>query len=175
MSRTPVLTHSIGSTPKGPSNAILGPSGAIPGEGSESTPPLETPIIFLAGEFGCTPRWYPGFTWQSSEPGQEVQFYIYPWALGLSSDYPPFHAPPYLGQWQPITDPEVLALFGDIPMTEQPLPSVPSRCPEAWRLLLAWGECKPKTAAHEDAGAAYKQHIHSCYKCLTWLDWLRSH
>lgn len=71
-------------------------------------PPLETPIYFLAGEFSCTERWYPGFCWQSSAPNQELKFYVYPWHYGFSTTNPPFNAPPYLGQWKPITDQKVL-------------------------------------------------------------------
>jgi hypothetical protein len=65
-------------------------------------PPVETPILFLAGEFGCTPHWYPGFAWQSSAPEQQMQFYIYPEFMGYPPSNPPFHAPPYLGKWKKI-------------------------------------------------------------------------
>lgn len=71
-------------------------------------PPTETPILFFAGEFGQPPTWYPGFCWQSSLPGQPLKFYIYPWHFGFDPLNPPFGAPPYLGQWQPITDAGVL-------------------------------------------------------------------
>ena len=71
-------------------------------------PPLNVPILFLAGEFGWPGTWYSGFAWQSSLPGQPVKFYVYPWSLGLPADYPPFNAPPYLGEWHPITEPAVL-------------------------------------------------------------------
>jgi hypothetical protein len=65
-------------------------------------PPLDTPIWFLAAEWGCQPKWYPGFVWQSSAPGQEPQFYIYPEFFGYPKENPPFHSPPYLGEWKPI-------------------------------------------------------------------------
>jgi hypothetical protein len=64
-------------------------------------PPVDTPIWFLAGEFGCTPKWYAGFVWQSSAPGQEMQFFVDPRYFGYPENNPPFHAPPYLGQWKP--------------------------------------------------------------------------
>jgi len=50
--------------------------------------------------------------------------------------------------------------------------AVPARCSAAWRLYLAWGKCRPKTEAHDTAGAAYIKHIHSCPTCLAWLAWL---
>lgn len=62
-------------------------------------PPVNKEIIFLAGEFGCRPEWYRGFCWQSSEPWQELKFYIFPETLGMPSGYPPFNSPPYLGKW----------------------------------------------------------------------------
>lgn len=67
---------------------------------TDTLPPVETPILFLAGECGCTPHWYPGFCWQSSLPGQRMQFYVYPQFFGYPANNPPFHAPPYLGQWR---------------------------------------------------------------------------
>lgn len=76
-------------------------------------PPIETPILFLAGEFGCTPTWYPGFCWQSSLPDQLMKFYVYPWHFGFDPLNPPFGAPPYLGEWKPITNPKVLKYIKD--------------------------------------------------------------
>lgn len=64
------------------------------------TPPVETPILFLAGEWGCTPHWYHGFCWQSKGQNQEMQFYVYPEYFGFDPKNPPFHAPPYLGEWK---------------------------------------------------------------------------
>lgn len=75
---------------------------------SDDLPPIEAPILFLAGEFGQEPRWYPGFCWQSSLPGQMMKFYVYPWHFGFPAYYPPFGAPPYLGEWRLITDVKVL-------------------------------------------------------------------
>lgn len=68
------------------------------------TPPLDTPIMFLAGEWGCTPRWYHGFAWQSTAPNQELKFYVYPQFLGYDRNNPPFNAPPYLGKWRPALE-----------------------------------------------------------------------
>lgn len=77
-------------------------------ETTDNLPPAEMPVMFLAGEFGCTPRWYAGYMWQSSLPGQQPKFYIYPWWLGFDPSYPNFGAPPYLGEWRPITDQRML-------------------------------------------------------------------
>jgi hypothetical protein len=66
-------------------------------------PPTDTPILFLAGEWGCSPSWYPGICFQSSLPGQEVQFMIFPWFFGYPKNNPMFHAPPFLGQWIDMT------------------------------------------------------------------------
>lgn len=77
-------------------------------------PPQNTPIYFLAGEWGCTPHLYPGFCWQSTLPGQPLKFYIYPWALGFDRDNPPFNAPPYLGEWQPIRDQGMLDFINNV-------------------------------------------------------------
>jgi hypothetical protein len=68
--------------------------------------------MFLAGEFGCSYSWYPGFCWKSSLPGQEVQFFVYAWHFGNPKHYPPFHAPPYRGQWREITDQKMLDFIG---------------------------------------------------------------
>ena len=67
-----------------------------------TTPPIETPILFLAGEWGCTPRWYPGYCWESNVPGQTMKFYVYAWFLGYPATNPPFGSPPYLGKWKEL-------------------------------------------------------------------------
>jgi hypothetical protein len=74
-------------------------------------PPLDTPIIFLAAEFGCDPAWYPGWCFQSSLPGQEVSYYVFPFHYGYPATNPPFHAPPYLNQYAIIKDSNILKVI----------------------------------------------------------------
>jgi hypothetical protein len=81
-------------------------------------PPLNTPIMFLAGESGQVPHWYAGFAWQSSLPNQPLKFYVYSWFLGFPANYPPFNAAPYRGKWYVIKDPAMLAIING--KTEQP-------------------------------------------------------
>jgi hypothetical protein len=76
---------------------------------SSEPPPLETPIWFLASEFGCEPEWFAGFMWRSKAPGQEPKFFIYPEFIGLPSGYPPFNAPPYAGKWKRIKNKIILS------------------------------------------------------------------
>ena len=57
-------------------------------------PPLNTRIFFLAGEWGCSPCWYYGYVWQSSDTNQRPQFYVI-----RGEAYPPFHAPEYQGKY----------------------------------------------------------------------------
>jgi len=78
---------------------------------TEGIPPVDTPIVFLAGEFGCNPEWYIGFCFQSSLEGQGLGFYIYSWFLGFPANYPGFHAPPYKGFYRLIVDTDLLAFI----------------------------------------------------------------
>jgi hypothetical protein len=83
-------------------------------------PPLDTPIMFLAGEFGQIPHWFAGFAWQSSAPNQPLKFYVYPWFLGYPRDNPPFNSSPYLGKFYPIKDQNILDFINDKLPTQQP-------------------------------------------------------
>lgn len=84
-----------------------------------TTPPVDTPIMFLAGEWGCDARWYAGYAHKpytmSTDPvdQEKILFMVYPLFMGYPPGNPPFHAPEYRGVWREMTSWEQAFWPGD--------------------------------------------------------------